>query len=145
MSPLLVPAIACAILELLPKLPPARATSRAEAIARVSSTVDEAAALAVTFARESSGDWGVESCSVAGMGGAMGAYQLSNDYAAFACGSFELQSTGALKALRDKGFGTSPLKAFRGYTGAVLHGSEARVRLALWTVARAQIDCACSF
>lgn len=133
--------IVASLLMLVPALPTSQAEHHADIIHQTSGDRDEQAALLVSLARESAGDWDVERCAVHGMGGE-GAYQLGIGYQAFACAAPVIQARTALRALHEKGW-PQPLKAFRGYLGATGHSKEALLRLSLWQVTRERLACSC--
>lgn len=138
-------ALTLAILSLVPATDPARAEYHATVIASVAADDAEAAALVVTGAHESGFLRAFETCRVHGDGGD-GIYGLGFGYERFACAPVKVQARGAVKALRDKGWPDRPLRAFRGYLGALSDDwPEARARLALWTLTLERMRCMCSF
>jgi len=138
-------ALTLAILSLMPRTDPARAVRQATIIASVTADDAEAAALVVTGARESGFGRDYETCRLHGDGGD-GIFGLGFGYERFACKAAEVQARGAVKALRDKGWPDRPLRAFRGYLGALSDDwPEARARLALWTITLERMRCLCSF
>lgn len=136
-------ALVGALLMLLPGMSSVRAERHARLILAVAADENDAAALAVTGAHESGFLKGHEVCRLHGIGGD-GLYGLGVGYQKSACRSAEVQTQTAMRALREKGFPSRPIKAFRGYLGA--HSDkwpEARERLSLWTLTAERIKCAC--
>lgn len=128
---------------LLPHISPLRADYQATIIVGVSETIEDAAALDVTGAHESGFGWDYERCEKHGDGGD-GLYGLGVGYLNHACGPPEEQAAWALHALRDKGWPSRPIRAFRGYLGAKSDlWPEAKARLSLMTLTAERIKCAC--
>lgn len=96
-----------------------------------------AALLVVIGSRESGWEWSTCSCRVAGLGGALGCYQLDPEIWGRACGSIERQTAKALGAIQTMGWpGLGPAGTLQRYLGARSpehHEVMARGRL-YWTV-----------
>jgi hypothetical protein len=122
------------------RAPEGQAERYACAIASVAESTEEAAALVVIAARESTFRREVEDCRVAGLGG-MGAFGLSDrNGRAAQCGPLYRQA----KAARDRYVArldwAHPTLSFGRYIGAVRHWQEAHERAVLYWRALWEIE-----
>ncbi len=96
-----------------------------------------AAGLTVTVVREGGLDPDVETCRIAGQGG-LGAFQLGPGWQ-HRCDAMPKQAETALRALRLRPWPDT----FAAYLGSGPAYHEARARVALWTVTKERLECAC--
>lgn len=134
--------IALAILSLpaADRAPAGQAERYGAAIAAAAQSVDEAAALVVIAARESTFRREVEDCRVPGLGG-MGAFGLSDhNPRRLQCGPLAVQA----KAARDRYVAlydwSRPTRAFGRYVGAKRHWEEARHRARMFWRTRWEME-----
>jgi hypothetical protein len=127
--------VTAALVSLLPSLNPSRIDELAQTISAVADTQDDAARLAVTVARESSGLRSYETCELSGdHGRAWTAWQLHVQHwgrhtKAEICSDPELATELALVALRRR---KSPRGSFAAYLGRVASDSEVVLRVRLY-------------
>lgn len=132
--------VLAAILSLQPHLKTNAAERYSRAILETTHDASDAAALIVTAHRESS----FSLVCVEGIGG-RGGFGLGKGYSHWACSTLKIQSVMAMQAFYDKGWPYNERGAFKRYLGATRNDwPEIDVRMRLWQLTRARLDCGCS-
>lgn len=126
--------VTAALVSLLPQLNPSRIDELAQTISAVADTQDDAARLAVTVARESSGLRSYENCERIGAAGEVSGFQIRHFHfhghtKAEICSEPELAAELALAVLRKR---KSVRVTFAAYLGRIASDSEVVLRVRLY-------------